>query len=346
MKIRLFCTATLSLAMVSHGLAASPSIAVSDKDPAVHVPAFDLPASSFLSPQAQMALRNPEVLLAEWKKACPIDPESLANRERVVAWRKCHDDKLIKPLVARQRSRYAVRIDAAELGGVLTEIITPAEGVSFGNRQRVLINLHGGGFISGARWEGQGESIPIAALGKITVVSVDYRMAPEHQFPAASEDVAAVYRTLLKDYKPENIGIYGCSAGGILTAQTVAWLQKESLPAPGAVGLFCAAGSYYFEGDSGYFVAALLGIAPAHRPVPHNDSYFKDTDTNDPLVFPVRLDEVLKKFPPVLLVTATRDQSLSSVVHMHSRLVALGVEAQLHVWEGLGHGFFADPDLP
>jgi hypothetical protein len=80
--------------------------------------------------------------------------------------------------------------------------------------------------------------------------------------------------------------------------------------------------------------------------MPHDIAYFKDTDTNDPRVFPIRSDEVLKRFPSALLLTATRDQSLSSVVHMHSRLVALGVEAQLHIWEGLGHDFFADPDLP
>jgi epsilon-lactone hydrolase len=96
-----------------------------------------------------------------------------------------------------------------------------------------LINLHEGGFVFGGRWGGQIESIPIAAVGKFKVMSVDYRMAPEHRFPAASGDVAAVYRELLNTYQPKNIGIYGCSACGLLTAQAVAWLQKEGLPPPG-----------------------------------------------------------------------------------------------------------------
>jgi len=62
-----------------------------------------------------------------------------------------------------------------------------------------------------------------------------YRQAPEFAFPAATEDIAAVYRELLKTYRPEDIGIFGCSAGGSLTAQSMAWFLKENLPLPGAI---------------------------------------------------------------------------------------------------------------
>ena len=79
--------------------------------------------------------------------------------------------------------------------------------------------------------------MPVASLGKIRVVAVDYRQGPEHVFPAASEDVTAVYRELLKHYPAENIGIYGNSAGAVLTAMVIAWFQKEGLPRPGAIGL-------------------------------------------------------------------------------------------------------------
>jgi acetyl esterase/lipase len=78
------------------------------------------------------------------------------------------------------------------------------------------------------------ESIPIASVGAIRVITVDYREGPEYSFPAASEDLAAVYAALLKTYKPRNIGIYGCSAGGILTAQSVAWIGSHGMPSPGA----------------------------------------------------------------------------------------------------------------
>jgi acetyl esterase/lipase len=78
---------------------------------------------------------------------------------------------------------------------------------------------------------------------------------------------------------------------------------------------------------------------------PNTNPYFRDVVVSDPLVFPARSEEVLARFPPSLLIASSRDQALSSVIHTHSRLVALGVDAELHVWEGLGHAFFFVPDL-
>ncbi len=91
-----------------------------------------------------------------------------------------------------------------------TDIITPII-MPEANRKRVLINLHGGGFISDSG--SLIEAIPIAYLTKMKVVSVYYRLAPENPFPAAVDDVIAVYRDLLKTYTPCNIGILGPQQG-------------------------------------------------------------------------------------------------------------------------------------
>ena len=170
-----------------------------------------------------------------------------------------------------------------------------------------------------------------------------------NKFPAASEDVAAVYQELLKTHKPQNIGIYGCSAGGMQTAMSLAWFQKHSLPVPGAVGIFCASAGGIFGGDALY-TAVPLGearlsqpIAPGARPPL---SYFSDTDPKDPLVSPIDSPEVLAKFPPTLIITGTRGFELSSALYTHEQLVKLGVETDLHVWEGLFHGFFYNVDVP
>src|SRR5690606_30991404 len=108
-------------------------------------------------------------------------------------------------------------------------------------KDKILINLHGGGFhVGNGGPGGLVESVPMAGYGGYKVITVDYRQAPEAMFPAASDDVVAVYREIIKEYKPENVGIYGGSAGGMLTAQVVARLLHDNLPLPGAISIMCA----------------------------------------------------------------------------------------------------------
>jgi monoterpene epsilon-lactone hydrolase len=315
------------------------------QDATVHVPAFDLPLSGFLGEQSRAALRQQARDLEALGKECPAVFRSPARAEDVVAIRRCLDDHWYPPLIARYRARYPVTIESRAIAGVATRVVSPAEPMPRAHAQRLLINLHGGGFMYGGGQGGEVESIPVASIGRIKVVSVDYRMAPEHRFPAASEDVAAVYRALLADYRPENIGLYGCSAGGLLAAQTGAWLQKAGLPAPGAVGLFCA-GVYdggAIQNDSGAFAGAITG--PVASP-PATLSYIPAAESRNPLAYPGLEPQVLASFPDSLLITAIRDASLSTVVATHAHLVRAGRFSALHVWEGLGHAFFYEPDLP
>src|SRR5690606_17957433 len=166
-----------------------------------------------------------------------------------------------------------------------------------------------------------------AAIGRIRVVSLDYRQGPKHRFPAASEDVASAYRELLKDHRAEDIGIYGCSAGGMLTGMAVAWFQQHSLPRPGAVGVLCAGmtlSSNGFGGDAAYTTASIGesrnpprspgSSAPSAAPLP----YLAGVSTSDPLAAPASSPQVLARFPPTLIVSGTRAFDLSSAVHTHA----------------------------
>ena len=314
------------------------AVTVDPADGSVHVPPLTVPFSSFASPEAKAAF------LGYLAKPWPHSDKIGELRDGITAY--------YRPYLDRAEDLYPVTSRSETIAGVHVDIITPAGGVSPRNADRVLINLHGGGFMFGAGIIGALESIPVASLGKIEVVTIDYRQGPEYKFPAASEDVAAVYRVLLERYKPGNIGIYGCSAGGMLTAEAIAWFQKEKLPAPGAIGIFCASAGGWSGGDSGLLAPILDGspVSPDLPAPPHpsvgNVPYFSNADFNDPLVAPIRSAAVLAKFPPTLIVTATRDFALSSAVHTHQELVRLGVDADLDVWEGLDHSFFTNPDLP
>ncbi len=188
----------------------NPYKVIVQSDGTVEVPAQAAQVSTFLSPEAKAYLTQH---LKDMQ-----DPEILKQDAGV--------PRFMKPYIARDYEVFAVEKKDQKIGGVHAYVYTPKAGVSARNKDQVLINLHGGGF-SGC-WPGcaELESIPVSALGRIQVVSVDYREGPDYKFPAASEDVAAVYRELLKTHEPQNIGIYGCSAGGMQTATSVRLIRR------------------------------------------------------------------------------------------------------------------------
>lgn len=302
------------------------------------IPAFTMPLSNYMSPEAR---RNFQGVLEETAQA-PKYNGSIASIEAGRAYFR----KFSEADVVRDERLYPVNIQNQTIGGVPTVVVTPKQDVAEAQQHRVLISLHGGAF----QWNrGPGSltyAIPVASVGRIKVISVDYRQGFEHVFPAASEDVAAVYRELLKSYPAKNIGIYGCSAGGILTGEAVAWFIHDKLPVPGAIGMFCGA-VVPIGGDSSHLAPLLVGAAPASSSKkPPEMSYFKGTKATDPLVWPGNSPSLLAKFPPTLLITGTRDFTMSSELESEQLLTSAGVDVELHVWDGMWHSFFSNPDMP
>jgi acetyl esterase/lipase len=307
---------------------------VTDPDGTVHVGGLVVPPSSYVSQQA----RDFWVTRARQ----PAAPGLLKG----VAAARAYYGKFNDSLAARMKTLYPVRIESGVINGVRVETITPKSGVRKGNEHRVLINLHGGAFAWGEGSGGEVEAIPISSVGGIEVITVAYRQGPEHSFPAASEDVASVYRQLLQDHAPRQIGIYGCSAGGFLTAQSIAWFDHVGLPLPGAIGMFCGAAGR-MSGDSLHIAPALAG-ARMQEHFELQFPYFSQAHVaeDDPLVYPINSQRLLARFPPSLLLAGSRDFALSSLFQTQRELVKQAVEVELHVWDGLPHAFFVDPDLP
>jgi monoterpene epsilon-lactone hydrolase len=304
-------------------------------DGSVHLGDITVPYASAASPEARAFFPK---MLAAGSKAPPITAPIEQSRTFY--------DRMNTDRAHRLMALYPVKTHRETIAGVVTDVVEPAQGISPENQDRVLINLHGGAFLWGAHSGGLVESVPIASLGRIKVISVDYRQGPEHVFPAASEDVEAVYRALLKQYKPGSIGIYGCSAGGVLTGEAVARLIADKLPTPGAIGTFC--GSLVdMEGDSIYVAPLLNGAPVPDHPLRLTDlPYFKGASASDPMVFPGLSPDLLRQFPPTLLITGTRDMAMSSVIRSQNLLSQAGVATELHVWEGMWHSFFSDPEMP
>ena len=332
--------ARLASALLLCGLVATGAIAQEARpgiqpDGTVIASSARVPYSTFASPQARAFFPQ---MLAEGAKAPPLSAP--------IAESRAFYDRMNSDRAARMEKLYPVRTHRDTIAGVSVDVVLPAQGVAPENRRRVLLNLHGGAFLWGARSGALVESIPIASLGRIEVIAVDYRLGPEHVFPAASTDVEKVYRELLKTHRPEQIGIYGCSAGGILTGEAVARFITDKLPVPGAIGMFCGALTD-LGGDSAYVAPLLNGQGVPEHPLGLQAiPYFRGADPRDPLVQPGLSPALLAKFPPTLLITGTRDMALSSVVHSNELLRQAGVSTELRVWEGMWHSFFSDPELP
>jgi len=288
-----------------------------------------MPVPATISPEAQKVLARIESDAAV--------PQTLEQRRALT-------DKWQAGVGETSQKLYPARIAADTIAGVPVRVITPLT-ITPEKRDRVLINLHGGGFNSDSG--SLSETIPIANLTGTKVIAVLYRLAPEHPFPAGVDDAVAVYKELLKTYKPSHIGVYGTSAGAILTAEVTVKLKHLKLPLPAATGIFSGLGDLDHAGDS-IALYALNGFSGhLDDPNPNNrgsKEYAAATPLNDPVLSPVYAD--LTGFPPTLFITSGRDLLLSGTTILHRAYLRAGVDAQLVVFEALPHAFWNNPALP
>lgn len=307
-------------------------------DGTVEVPAFELPPSPLSSPEAQAA----QAMRAKAPVRTPqMDLDIAAVRDGLEA--------MLAPQVAAMREVFPVDIAELAIGGVPTQVITPRDAPH--DPQRVLINLHGGAFSVCAEACALLESIPVAALGGYKVITVDYRMAPEAAHPAAVQDLEIVYRELLKHYEARRIGIYGCSAGGALTAQAASWLPAHGLPQPGGIGIFGAGAVRFSTGDSAHVTAYIDGsfpppAKPGEAGLDITRGYFAGADMGDPIISPALHPDVMAKFPPTLIITGTRAMDMSPAIYTNSQLLKAGVRSTLIVGEAMGHCYIYQAQLP
>jgi monoterpene epsilon-lactone hydrolase len=288
-----------------------------------------VPVPTTVSPQAQK-------FLAKQMPDTARHQTIAESRREVAAWQASAGQESLR--------LYPVHVaNGQSIAGVPVRIVTPLH-MPEQNRDRVLLNVHGGGFTvdSGSLTE----TIPIANLTQTKVIAVLYRLAPEQPFPAAVDDTVAVYKELLKTYKPQNIALYGTSAGAVLTPEVAVKLRQLGLPLPGALGVFSGNGDFARRGDSGaiYGLGGFSGPLYAKLDPKVHSPYQMSTDGKNPVLSPLYAN--LKGFPPTLFISSERDMLLSGTVNLHRAFLNAGVDARLIVFDGLPHAFWATPSLP
>ena len=244
------------------------------------------------------------------------------------------------------REQLHVKVEPQVIDGVKTFTATP-ERIPVQNRNRLLIHVHGGCYVSNPGESGTTEAILMAGLGGFKVISVDYRMPPDAPYPAALDDAMTVWKAAVKMAEPKNMAIFGTSAGGALTLSMVLRAKQEDLPLPGAIAAGTPMSDLTGRGDSFATNAMLDNVLVAYGASCDKRAalYAGGHDLKDPLLSPVYGD--MHGFPPAILTTGTRDLLLSNTVRVHRKLRQAGVEAALHVFEGQSHAqYLRDVNAP
>jgi epsilon-lactone hydrolase len=285
-----------------------------------------------MSPQARdfLNLNTPPVFDG------PLTPETVEPiREAQRAARATERDALHRTLLAS--------MEWETIGGVSVAVLVPKH-ISGGNQGKAAMYVHGGGFALGNPDDAY--AMRLAPLLRLPVYAVQYRLAPEHPFPAALDDCLAVYAKLIASHGPRNVVVFGGSAGGNLALAMLLKAKAEGLPMPAALSLSSPAADLTRTGDS-YF------SNQGRDPVLQWDglmeyfalAYAQGSNPKDPLLSPVYAD-YWPGFPRTLITTGTRDLFLSNCVRLHRAMFQAGVKVELRVWEGMFHGFELIPDLP
>jgi len=225
-----------------------------------------------------------------------------------------------------------VRVEAVPAGGVPSEWLVPAGA----RTDAAVLYLHGGGYVIGSPRSHRHVAAAVAAAAGIAALLPDYRLAPEHPFPAAVDDAVAAYGWLLdRGIAPGRIAVAGDSAGGGLTVATLLALRERGRPLPAAgvcispwVDLTCSGASYATRAAVDPMVTRD-GVAEMAR------QYLAGADAKTPLASPLHAD--LAGLPPLLIQVGSDEVLLDDSTQLGAQARAAGVDAEVEVWPDMIH---------
>jgi len=225
-----------------------------------------------------------------------------------------------------------VRVEAVQAGGVSSEWLVPPGA----RTDAAVLYLHGGGYVIGSTRSHRHVAAAIAAAAGISALLADYRLAPEHPYPAAVDDAVSAYVWLLRrGIAPGRIVIAGDSAGGGLTVATLLAIRDRGRPLPAAgvcispwVDLTCSAASYTTRAEADPMVTRD-GVAEMAR------LYLAGASAKTPLASPLHAD--LKGLPPLLIQVGSDEVLLDDATQLAAAAKAAGVAAEVEVWPEMIH---------
>ena len=227
-----------------------------------------------------------------------------------------------------------IKCEPVSAGGVRAEWISAPGAIP----DRAVLYLHGGGYVVGSIKTHRDLMGRVSRAAKARVLGLDYRLAPEHPFPAAVDDSVAAYRWMLQqDLKPSRIAVAGDSAGGGLVVATLVAIRDAKLPIPRA-GV-CLSPWVDLEG-----IGESMKTREHSDPVVRRDgllqmasAYLGGKNARTPLAAPLYAD--LKGLPPLLIQVGDAETLLDDSNRLAERALAAGVQVKLEVWPEMIHVF-------
>jgi epsilon-lactone hydrolase len=264
-----------------------------------------------------------------------IEPPSYPALDDIAGWRVLVEQR--DRSIAERFTDVGLPVtgERHEITGVGTYVLR-ADGVPDTDTTPIYLDMHGGALIFGAGDLSRVWGSMTAVINQMITWSIDYRMPPLHPYPAALDDCLAVYRAVLELRDPADCFVGGASAGGNLAAALLVRARDEGLPMPAALVLPTPAVDLTESGDTFQTLDGVDG--GLRRQLAVNLLYANGHDLTEPYLSPLFAD--LSGFPPTFLQSGTRDLFLSNTVRMHRKLLAAGVEVELHVFEAMPHAGF------
>ncbi|MDE2419901.1 MAG: alpha/beta hydrolase [Gammaproteobacteria bacterium] len=235
--------------------------------------------------------------------------------------------------------RSDVQVERLVLGGVNAEQLNLKSGFhQIAEQNYALLHFHGGVFVAGSAATHRALGGEIAARSGATVYMLDYRLAPQHRYPAALDDCLAAYQALLaKGYLPEHIILGGDSAGGALVLATLVALRELKVALPAAALLISPFVDMTLCADS--FKKNALRDPMLTKEILKRgaDAYRGDIQSADARVSPVFAD--LTGLPPMLIQVGTEEVLLDDALQLAKRAERSGIAVDCHVYDGMWHNF-------
>ncbi len=237
---------------------------------------------------------------------------------------------------------FAANEQPVELGGVRANRISLPTTSDDG---RLIVYLHGGAYVVGSATANIVLPARLAAASGIPVLSIDYRLAPEHPFPAALDDALAVVQALFdQGQDPRKLVLMGDSAGGGLALATVMKLRQMNAPMPAGLALISPWADLSRGGDSNTTLdSADPVITWSETLVGPARAYAGDADPANPLISPVYGD--FSRMPPMLVQAGSREVLLSDSIRVVRSARRAGVDVRFDIWDGMWHVFPEKPGV-